>query len=127
MPSASYFFNAVSYTKDADQFTQGEIDKDYTPFVVNKMVSQYRELVLLADEMNIRRNISKEDQLHFYMVTIPKNKRRALWSTKAKNEDLDVVMEYYNITHEKADPYMKILTGDQIQELKERLNKGGRG
>lgn len=127
MPTASYFFGAVSYSKDLDQFTQGEIDKDYKPYVVNRMVSGYRDLVMFADELNVRPNIAKEDQMFLYAELIPKKKRRALWSQQKVNEDLKVVMDYYNITQEKADPYMKILSRDQIQVLRERLNKGGKG
>lgn len=127
MPTASYFFGAISFSKDMDQFTQGEIDKDYSPFVVNRMVAGYRELVMFADEMNIRPDIAKEDQLFLYNELIPKKKRRALWSNKRKNEDLEVVMEYYNITQEKADPYMRILSREQIHVLRERLNTGGKG
>lgn len=126
MTTASYFFGAVSYSKDLDQFTQGEINKDYKPFVVNRMVSGYRELVMFADEMNVRPNIAKEDQMFLYAELIPKKKRRALWSNLKVNEDLKVVMDYYNITQEKADPYMKILNHEQIQVLRERLNTGGK-
>lgn len=126
MPSSSYFYNAISYTKDSEQFTQGEIDKDYKPFVVNKMVSGYRDTVLFAEEMTISYDISSRDQMFLYMMMLPKKKRRALWSQPKKNEDLDVVMKYYNITQEKAEPYMRILTADQIDELKERLNIGGK-
>lgn len=127
MTTASYFFNAVSYTKDLDQFTQGEIDKDYKPFVVNRMVSGYRDLVMFADEMNIRPNIAKEDQLYILNELIPKKKRRALWTNAKPSEDLEIVMEYYNITQDKAEPYLRILTPEQILKLKENLNKGGKG
>ena len=126
MPSSSYFFNAVSYTKDIDQFTQGEIDKDYKPFVVNRMISQYKNLVILANEMNIRSDIEKEHQIRFYMATIPKDKRRALWVNKEKDDDLEIVMQYYEITQEKADPYLRILSTEQIQELRNRLIVGGK-
>lgn len=126
MPSSSYFFNAISNTKDVEQFTQGEIDKDYSPYVVNKMVSHWKDIIFFADELNVRRNISKKDQILFYIELIPKKSRRTLWSTKKKNEDLETVMKYYNITQEKADPYLRILTRRQIDELRVRLNTGGR-
>lgn len=127
MPTASYFFGAISGSKDLEQFTQGEIDKDYKPYVVNRMVAGYRDLVMFADELNVRPNIAKEDQLFLYNELIPKKKRRALWTNTKLSEDIKIVMEYYNISQEKADPYMKILSTEQIATLKERLNKGGRG
>jgi len=126
MPTASYFFNAISKTKDLDQFTQGEIDKDYKPYVVNRMVAGYRDLVLLAEEMNVCHNIAKEHQLAFFMAVVPKKFRRTTWSAKKKDVDLDVIMEYYNINQEKADPYLQILSRKQIDELESRLDKGGK-
>ena len=126
MSTSSYFFGAMTYSKDMDQFTQGEIDKDYKPFVINRMVAGYADLLFYADEMNIRPNIAKEDQLTIYNLLIPKKKRRALWSNSRKNEDREIVMKYYNITEEKAAPYMRILSREQVQELKKRLNPGGR-
>ena len=127
MPTSTYFFGAISASKDLEQFTQGEIDKDYKPYVVNRMVAGYKELVMFADELNIRPNIAKIDQMELYKLLIPKSKRRALWSNPRKNEDREVVMNYYNISQDKAAPYMRILSRDQIQVLRERLNNGGKG
>ncbi len=126
MPTASYFFNVLSYTKDLDQFTQGEIDKDYTPYVINRMISGYRNLCIFADELNIRPNIAKEDQMFLYSALIPKKKRRVVWPKKTKNDNLDIIMQYYNVSAEKAQVYLSLLSQDQIQELSARLNKGGR-
>jgi len=124
--TSSYFFNAVSYTKDREQFTEGEINKDYKPYVINRMVAGYSDLVLLADAMNNSHNIPKDHQLDFYMSVIPKKKRRVVWAAKKKNDDLETVMDYYNITQEKADPYLAILSHKQIIVLRDILNKGGR-
>lgn len=124
--TSTYFFQAISNTKDIDQFTDGEIDKDYKPFSINKMVAQYRDLVFFADEMNVSHNISKKDQLIFYNEIIPKKSRRALWTNKSKDHNLEIVMSYYNITQEKADPYLRILSKEQLTELENRLNIGGR-
>ena len=126
MPSASYFFNTISNTKDIGQFTQGEIDKDYTPYVVNKMVAQYSDLVHYADELNVRPNISKENQIHLLSELIPKKKRKVLWTKKRPNENLQIIMNYYNISEDKAYPFLHILTDKQIEELNDRLNTGGR-
>lgn len=124
--SSSAFFNVISNSKDIDQFTQGDIDKDYKPYVVNRMVAQYKTLIFFADEMNISYRISKEHQLIFYNSIIPKSKRRVLWSAKKKDYQLEIVMKYYHISQEKADIYLRILSDAQITELEERLNTGGR-
>ena len=126
MPSSSHFFNAISNTKDFDQYTQGEIDKDYKPYLINRMVAQYKNLIFVANEMNQRGGLAKEHQLQIYMDAIPKKNRQVLWINKTKNRELNIVMKYYNITQEKADPYMYILTLEQIDELESRMETGGK-
>lgn len=120
------FFNCVSHEKDIDTFTEGEIQKDYKPFIINRMIAQYKELIFFADAMNVSHDISKEHQLFFYNMIIPKKTRRALWNNKSKNRELSIIMQYYNLSQEKADPYLRILTREQINELEERLNIGGK-
>jgi chromosomal replication initiation ATPase DnaA len=126
MPSSKYFFEAISYTKDKDQFTDGEIDKDYIPYIMNRMVAQYRDLVFFADDMNVSMNISKTHQIDFYMSVIPKKKRRALWTQKENNDAIEIIMNYYNISYDKAEPYLRILSEEQVGQLETRLNIGGR-
>jgi hypothetical protein len=126
MPSSKYFFEAISYTKDKDQFTDGEIDKDYIPYIMNRMVAQYKDLVFFADDMNVSMNISKTHQIDFYMSVIPKKKRRALWNQKENNDAIEIIMNYYNISYDKAEPYLRILSEEQVGQLETRLNIGGR-
>ena len=121
MPSMSYFFNSASYKKD--DFTEEEF-KEYKPYVMNRMVAQYRDLIMFADEMNRATNLSNEEQYLFYKMLIPKKKRRTLWPTKKKNEDLEVIMEYYGVSRMKAEDYLKILSDDQIENIKDVFNRG---
>lgn len=125
MPSLSHFFDAICYSKDIDQYTEEEIKKDYSPFLMNRMIAQYKSFIFLANWMNKHSNIDNDIQLKIYMDNIPKKKRQALWINKFVPSDLAAVMEYYNITQEKADPYMKILTPEQIDELARRMETGG--
>jgi chemotaxis protein CheY-P-specific phosphatase CheC len=39
--------------------------------------------------------------------------------------DLDIVKEYYNISTEKAKEALTILTEDQLNIIKKKLDKGG--
>ena len=45
---------------------------------------------------------------------------------KAKLKNLEYVKEYYGYSNEKAKQALNILTEQQIEEIKETLNKGGR-
>ena len=124
--SSSFFFNTISHSKDIDQFTEEEIKKDYVPYVVNKMVAQYPNLVYYANELNCSHNIPKDQQLYFYNELIPKKKRKTLWNSIKKDEQMEIVTKYYKVSQDKASEYIRILTDDQIEELKARMYPGGR-
>ena len=121
MPSMSYFFNSASYKKE--DFDDDEFD-DYKPYVMNKMVAQYVDLVMFAEEMNRATNLSNEEQYLFYKMLIPKKKRRTLWPSKKKNEDLEVITEYYGVSRMKAEDYLKILNDEQINNIRNILLAG---
>lgn len=121
MPSMSYFFSSASYKKE--DFDDADFN-DYKPYVMNRMVAQYRDLVMFAEEMNRATNLTNEEQYLFYKLLIPKKKRRTLWPSKRKNEDLEVIMEYYGVSRMKAEDYLKILNDDQISNIKSILNAG---
>ena len=124
--TSSYFFNTISHSKDIDQFTEEEIKKDYSPFVINKMVAQYANLVFFANELNCSHNIPKDQQLYFYNKLIPKKKRRTLWSNLKKDNQMGIVTKYYKVSEDKASEYLKILSDEQIDELEKRMETGGR-
>lgn len=125
MASSKNFFDAITYTKE-DIFTPEEIEKDYNPFIINRMLSQYSELVLVANELNISGKLNKKLHFNFLMGIVPKKKRRVLYVEKKSNEDLSVVMAYYNVSEDKAEFYLRLLKPEQIDDIKDRLNKGGR-
>lgn len=126
MPSASYIFDTISNSKDIEQFSQGEIDKDYVPYVINRMVAGYRELIFLADAMNSSYSISKQHQMEFYNEMIAKKNRRVIWSNRTKNVNIEIIMDYYNVSYDKAEVYSRILNEEQVNEMKDSMEHGGR-
>ncbi len=125
MATAKNFFEAITYTKD-DSFSPGELEKDYKPFVINRMLAQYSDLVLYANEMNISGKLTPTLQFQFLLGVIPKKKRRVLYVERKTNEDIVNIMAYYNVSKDKAESYLRVLKSEELEEIKERLNKGGR-
>jgi hypothetical protein len=101
--------------------------KDYQPYIVNKALSQQRELIHLANEMNILNNIDKEMHYAFLYYGVPKKRRYGKWS---KNEDdkesISVIQEYYGYSYRRAKEVLPLLA-NKITELKRNLEKGGKG
>jgi len=100
-------------------------EKEYAPFLVNRSLSYHQDCVLYVNEMNKRFDVSHKLQYHYLLNTIRKRKRFAKWSKPELADDLKVVMDYYLVSREKAEEYLKILKQKDIGVLKTRMNKGG--
>lgn len=103
-----------------------ENEGDYVPFVVNKALSFHRDCVLFANEMNSIPNTDKLLQYHYLLNRI-RGYRRPFqkWQKLDKSSDLDAVKQYYKYSNEKAKEALMILSAEQIDDIKEKLNKGG--
>ena len=122
------YLNAINFTKenllDTDDFTW---EKKYPPFIINKCLSMHYDCIASANEMNGYHFLDKKVQFHFYINSIRKKKRfGGKWLSQAKLKNLEYVKEYYGYSNEKAKQALNILTEQQIEEIKETLNKGGR-
>ena len=55
-----------------------------------------------------------------------KKKRFSPWLRKDKINDLDIVKQYYGYSNAKAEQILKILTKEQLNFIKSKLDIGGR-
>ena len=122
------YLNAINFDKkpllDSDDETWA---KKYPPFIINKCLSMFYDCIAQANEMNGYHFLDKKLQFHFYINSIRKRKRfGGKWLSQAKLKNLEYVKEYYGYSNEKAKQALNILTEQQIEEIKETLNKGGR-
>ena len=118
------FSNSITYTKKDIMNDLNE--KEYAPFLVNRSLSYHQDCILYANEMNRRFDISHKLQYHYLLNTIRKRKRFAKWSKPELIDDLNIVMDYYSISREKAEEYLSILNKSAIETLKKRMKKGGK-
>ena len=73
-----------------------------------------------------KNNILDEDmQYNFYINILRKRKRFSPWIRKDKVTNLDCVKQYYGYSNEKASQVLKILSNEQIDFIKQRLDTGG--
>jgi hypothetical protein len=120
------FVNAITYNKQ-DLFSDSQANKDYVPFIVNRALSYFPDTVLYANEMNRSNTIPKEWQFNFLRSSIPKRKRFSKWAKKNQDpEALSVVCEYYKYSSEKAMEALSILSIEQIDYIKQQMDKGGK-
>ena len=119
------FLNAINYTKN-DIIVDDITEKQYNPFMVNRGLSYFRDTVLFANEMNKNHHLDNLLQFHFFINIVRKKKRFSKWAKPESSDDVEVVKQYYGYSNEKARQACKLLTPDQIIELKKKVNKGGR-
>ena len=101
-------------------------EKDYSPFLVNRSLSYHKDCILYANEMNRRHLTDKKLQYDFLLNTIRSQKRPfAKWVKSEKSEDLECIKQVFGLSNEKAREAMRLLSNEQIQQLKEQTDTGG--
>jgi hypothetical protein len=101
-------------------------EKEYNPFIVNRSLSYHKDCVLYANEMNRRHFLDKKLQNDFLLNTVRSSKRPfAKWVKSEKSEDLECIKSYFGFSESKAREALRLLTKEQIQELKQQTDIGG--
>ena len=119
------FANAINYTKKnimVDDITE----KAYAPYMINRQLSYFPDTVLAANEMNKNHHIDNRLQFDFFINIVRRRKRFSKWFKPEQISDLDVVKKYYGYSNEKARQVLTLLSTEQINELKNKVARGGR-
>ena len=122
------YLRAINETKelllDSDDLMW---EKKYPPYIINRCLSVFWDTIMPVNEMNGLHFLPKKLQFHFLINTIRKKKRfGGKWLTQPKLKDLDYVKEYYGYSNEKAREALTILSKEDIEKIKDKLQKGGR-
>ena len=119
------YLNTINYSKDYLMGDDPGWEKNYTPYVINKCMSHHMDTVIFANEMNRYPNLDKRLQYDFYINTVRSRRRFSPWDKKQKMNDLDVVKQYYGYSNEKAIQALRVLTKEQLNYIKKRIDVGG--
>ena len=120
------WLNSINFNKKDLIEEDPSISKDYPPYIVNRCLSGHLDCIMFANEMNKYPNLDKDMQYSFYLNTLRKKKRFSPWLRKDKVTDLQSVKQYYGYSNEKASQALKILSKQQLEFIKQRLEVGGR-
>ena len=119
------WLNSINFNKKDLIEEDPSISKDYPPYIVNRCLSGHLDCIMFANEMNKYPNLDKDMQYSFYLNTLRKKKRFSPWLRKDKVTYLQCVKEYYGYSNEKPSQALKILSKQQIDYIKQRLETGG--
>jgi hypothetical protein len=120
------WLNSINSTKDNLVSDDPTLIKSYPPYIINRCLSSHIDAILFANEMNKNHHLDKELQYSFYLNSLRKKKRFSPWLRKDKVTDLDIVKQYYSYSNDKAMQALKILSREQLDFIKQRLETGGR-
>jgi len=121
----SEVLNSINHKKESIMDEDHLAEKEYVPFVVNKCLSYFSDTIFHVNEMNLRPDMDKKMQYDFLLQSVRKRKRFSKWMKKDKSDDLQLVIDYYNVNKKKAEEYIEILGEDGIETLREASKKGG--
>ncbi len=119
------WLNSINFNKENLIEEDSTLVKEYPPFIINKCLSGHLDCVLFANEMNRYHFLDKDMQYNFYLNILRKKKRFSPWLRKEKVSDIEYVKQYYGYSNEKASQVLKILSDEQIEFIKQRLDTGG--
>jgi hypothetical protein len=124
-PTLSEYLTSINQTKK-NVILDDESEKAYPPFIVNKCLSAFHDTVLFANEMNMYAHLDKKMQYDFFINSINPRKRFSPWAKKTQVEYLDAIKEYYGYNNNKALQALRILSKDQLEHIKQLVDKGGK-
>lgn len=119
------FVKSITQTKE-NIWNNEETDKgQYVPFIVNKSLSSFPDCLFFSNEMNQYPELDKDMQYLYYLNIIRQSKRFSKWLKKTDDDNLGWIREYYRCNKSRAREILKILTTEQLEEIKNKMNTGG--
>ena len=123
------WLTSVNFSKeDLRDREDGEVwMKKYSAYIVNRCLSGHIDAVLLVNELNRWHGLDNDLQYSFYLNSLRKKRRFSPWQKKEQVEDFDLIKKYFKYSDEKARDALRILTKDQIELIRSKMNTGGKG
>jgi hypothetical protein len=122
------FLNAINSNNDIvrKSETPEQLIKDYSAFMVNRGLSYFPDTLYYANEMNMLAHLDALLQFDYLLNSIRPRKRFSKWGKRREDSDLEAVREYFGYGYKKAQQALTVLSTQQLEQIKERLEKGGK-
>jgi|TARA_B100000035_G_C20960122_1_gene536132 hypothetical protein len=117
------YVNSINFKK-ANLMIDEQSEDAYNAFIVNRAFSYFPDTVMQANEVNRRPDMDNKMKYDYLFYGIRPRKRFSKWHKNKEDETLSLIMQYYKYNRTKALECMKILTIEQIAELKKKFYKG---
>ena len=120
------WLNSINNTKINLIDEDPDLEKEYSPYIINTCFSGNIDSIMFANELNKHPNLAKKLQYDFFLNSLRKKKRFSPWLRKDQIKNLDLIKQYYGYSNEKAKQVLNILTKEQLSFIRDRLEIGGK-
>ena len=120
----SEVLNAINYDK-TPLLNDDLQEKEYVSFVVNRSLSYFPDTILHANQMNYANHLPKRMQFDYLRFSIRPRKRFSKWIKSQEEKDLELLKSHYNYSNERAKEALRVLTEDQIENIRSLYDYGG--
>jgi len=122
------FFDIVNELTASKEYAYSEEkDKDIDVYMINLAMSNFYDCIMHANVMNGFPDISKRMLYDYYHFAIqPKKKRFAPWPKQKQDADVKLISDFYACNLNLAEQYLKLLTPEQVEEIRTKMDTGGR-
>ena len=120
------WLNSINQTKKNLIDEDPSLEKEYSPYIVNRIYSGHLDAIMFANEMNQYHFLPKKIQYDFLLNSLRTKKRFAPWLRKDTIKDLDNVKRYYGYSDEKAKQALRILSKKQLNFIQSKFETGGK-
>jgi len=119
------YLNSINHSKQ-DVMVDDMTEKSYNSFMINRSLSYFQDTIQFANLMNRYHHLDNKLQYHFLINIIRKRKRFSKWYKPETESDIEVVKKYYGYSNEKARQVLSLLSPDQINIIRQKVDQGGR-
>ena len=126
MTELKTWLNSINQTKKNLIDEDPSLEKDYSPYVINRCLSGHLDCIMFVNEMNKYHFLPKKIQYDFLLNSLRTKKRFAPWLRKDTIKDLDNVKRYYGYSDEKAKQALRILSKKQLNFIQSKFETGGK-
>lgn len=100
--------------------------QDYEPYLINKNLSNFLDTILLVQELNKRPNLTKQQHYDF-LINVIRPKKRFARTPKPENIDgFHEVKGWFGLNDARTIEVLKRLDNEEIEEIKQKMQTGGR-
>ena len=124
-----------SINSGKEQLKLNEQEFKYNQWRTNSSLSNYVDTLLYVNEMNMYHFITNQMHYDYLFNSVRKTKRYGKKKTekdkqlerqiKEENEKISLIQEYYKYNRTKSKEILNVLSDEQLNYIRKRLEKGG--